>query len=90
MIPDGDRRQAAQSGGVEHEVEAVGVRHHDVVRVLILNHDLLDHPARVAHEAPAHDVLERLPEAHEDLDVGGGRGIDRGSKQKGQEGHAKT
>src|SRR5678815_1077437 len=38
MRPDGDRRNGAQSGRVETQVEQA-IRQHDVVRVFVLSHD---------------------------------------------------
>src|SRR5512144_1216350 len=39
MIPDGDRRQGAQSGDVERECEPVAPRHQHIVRVFVLGDD---------------------------------------------------
>jgi hypothetical protein len=39
MIPHGDRRDGAESGGIEAEIDRA-VRKNDVVRVFVLRHDL--------------------------------------------------
>lgn len=56
MVPHGDRIDAAESGGVEHEGEGVRRGNDHVVGVLVLHDDLDDVP--VAHEAVAQHLLE--------------------------------
>jgi hypothetical protein len=60
MIPDGDRRHAAQSGRVVNEEHAVPIRKDDVVGALVLNHDALDEARRLMGEPPTDDIFERL------------------------------
>ncbi len=57
MIPDGDRRHCAESGGVVDEPAVVGVEH-DVVGVLVLHDDALDEARDPSRHAPAHHGLE--------------------------------
>lgn len=45
LVPDGDRRYAAESGGVVDEVELVAVGQDDVVGVLVLADAIDQHPA---------------------------------------------
>lgn len=59
MIPDGDRRQTSESRRVVDEIEAPAVRHHDVVRVLVLHHDVGDDARRIVLQRPANDLVER-------------------------------
>ena len=59
MIPDGDRRQTAESCGVVNEITASLVRYDDIVGVLVLNHDVRHHARRTLREAPHDDVVER-------------------------------
>jgi hypothetical protein len=56
MIPHGDRRDRAESGGVEDEVMATVQREHDVMSVLILRHDLRDRSWRSRAAGPPKDV----------------------------------
>jgi hypothetical protein len=56
MIPHGDRRDGAESCGVEDEVIAAVQREHDVMSVLILRHDLRDLTGRRRAAGPAQDV----------------------------------
>ena len=56
MVPHGDRVDAAESGGVEHERERVRRGDDHVVRVFVLHDDLGDVP--VAYEAVGKHVLE--------------------------------
>jgi hypothetical protein len=56
MIPDGDRRDGAESGDVEDQVMAAVQREHDVMSVLILRHDLRDLMGRSRTAGPAKDV----------------------------------
>ena len=59
MIPHGDRRDGAESGGVEDQVMAAVPRDNDVMSVLILRHDLGDMTGRRRAAGPAKDVGER-------------------------------
>ena len=77
VVPDGDRRHAAQSGRVVDQEHRLRPADHHVVRVLVLHDHALDEPRRPQREAPPHDVLER-PLASDD-------GLDRG-ESLGREG----
>jgi hypothetical protein len=54
VVPHGDLAQRAQSRRVVDE-KARAVLHHDVVRVLVLDHDLDDREVR-----PADEIFERV------------------------------
>jgi len=59
MIPDGDRRDGAESRGVEGEVSAVGPLDDDVVRVFVLRQDVGHRTRRMLRAQPGHHVVER-------------------------------
>jgi hypothetical protein len=42
VIPDGDRRHGAQSGGVEHQIASAIHCHDDVVGILVLGQNLVN------------------------------------------------
>lgn len=58
MVPDGDRHHGAKSGRVENEEGIVGDTEHDIVGVLILDHDIDELGGRCAVERPANDCRE--------------------------------
>src|SRR5262245_32128063 len=58
MIPRGDRRNGAESGGVEDEKAFAGCND-DVVRVLVLRHDLHHEIWRRLRSRPRENALER-------------------------------
>jgi hypothetical protein len=59
VVPDGDRRQTAESGGVVNEIAAPLIRENDIVGVLVLNDNGRDHARRLLGEPPHHDVVKR-------------------------------
>lgn len=58
---DGDRRHRAQSGRIECEVRPTAAARveHDVVRVLVLRHDLDDRARRSLRAGPGQNIGER-------------------------------
>lgn len=56
--PDGDRRQGSESGSVVHQMQRVAVGDDDVVRVLVLGHDLWPAWRQVVGATPVQHVAE--------------------------------
>src|SRR5260370_42299151 len=56
--PDGDRRQGSESRGVVHQMQRVAVGDDDVVRVLVLGHDLWPAWRQVMGATPVQYVAE--------------------------------
>jgi len=65
MIPDGDRRQTAQSSRVIDEKNPARMGHHDVVRVFVLHDDIEHEPRRRKRKAHTNHILERTLRMHE-------------------------
>lgn len=57
--PDGDRRQAAESGGVEREVARIGKADEDVMRVLVHRDDFVQGGGRLDLSPPLHHLAEQ-------------------------------
>ena len=71
MIPDGDRRQGAQSGDVDREREAIAPRHQYIVCVLVLGdyrrcgHRWIEGACPGQHVAQVSHGCERVPQGSE-------------------------
>lgn len=61
-FPHRDAVHAAQSGGVETQVQAIRSRHDDVMRELVLDHDVHDLAWRREGKSPADDDRTRRRE----------------------------
>lgn len=61
MIPHGDRRDGAESRGIEDEKVTTIEAQNDVVRVFILRHDLADRSLRSLLARPLQHVGEGEP-----------------------------
>jgi len=64
VIEDGDRRHGAKSGGIEREVHSAIEIEHDIVRVLVLRHDVRWLPAPGGTWAPSQDIAKRSERLH--------------------------
>ena len=69
MVPDGDRRHAAQSGDVIGQILRIVEWDEHIVRELVLRDDLLDSPRRRLGAAPFKHPLERGMVGHAELQI---------------------
>jgi hypothetical protein len=63
VVPHGDAEYGTESGRIEHEVRVVGSAKENVVRVFVLNHDIVRQDARSLTDGPPKclfQCLERL------------------------------
>ena len=60
MVPHGDTEDRAHSRSVEHEVFAVGAAKKHVVRVFILDNNILGRNFRIVVERPTHRFIKAL------------------------------
>lgn len=58
VTPDGDRRQASESGGIEDEDEPIVPADDDVMRIFVLDDDRFDIATRALREAPTDEIFE--------------------------------
>jgi hypothetical protein len=56
--PDGDRRQGAESGGIESQVPGVGKPNEDIVSVLVHSDDVIHGDWWFRFSAPLQDLLQ--------------------------------
>jgi len=59
MIPHGDRRNGAVSGGAENEEQSIFFRGDDVVRVFVLGNCFQQQNRRLLPAAPRNELLQR-------------------------------
>ena len=69
MVPDGDRRHAAQSADVIGQILRIVEWDEHIVRELVLRDDLLDSPRRRLGAAPFKHPLERGMVSHGELQI---------------------
>jgi len=69
VIPDGDRRQSAESRNIVSEPNSAGMVNDDVMGVFILNDDVIDHLYRFLAKAPAHDIFQRFLRSKQSFDA---------------------
>ena len=83
MIPHGDRRDGAESCGVEGEEVRSVERDHDVVRVLVLGDDLGDGERRRLRSRPAEHTRQRVLVCELRLGARQHRGCDLSNRTNG-------
>lgn len=60
MVPDGDRRQTAQSRDIINEPHTTRMKQNDIVRVFVLHNDIFHQLNGRLSQTPSNNVLERF------------------------------